>query len=90
MSIKQAYLIEIERETENTRKLISVIKDEHLNFKPHPKSISLGQLAAHIVELHNWVGIALQTNEFNFHTSYQPFIPKNAQELIDVLMKSSS
>lgn len=71
MSLKQAYLLEIERETENTKKMLSNITDEFIAYKPHEKSMSLGDLAAHIVELHNWVNLTLSKDVFDFHVDYQ-------------------
>jgi len=85
MSLKEAYLIEIQRETENTRKMLSVIKDEHLSYKPHEKSMSLGDLAAHIAELHNWVHHAISKDTFDFHVDYQRPTFNSAQDILDIL-----
>lgn len=78
-------LIEVERETSNTKQLLDRLKDEHLSYRPHPKSMSLGELASHIVELHNWVKVALPHDIFDFHTMYKPFAASTVQELINVL-----
>lgn len=85
MSIKQAYLLEVERETANTRAMLKNIQDQHLDYKPHEKSFTLGQLAAHIVELHNWVAQALSISELNFATDYQPLIAHSADALREAL-----
>ncbi len=84
-SIKQLFLSEVERETENTRKMMERLEGVDLTWKPHDKSASIGDLAGHIVEIHNWVGNAFVEDEFDFHTSYVPFKPVNAGELLDVL-----
>lgn len=55
MNIKKSYLIELNHETKNTRCILDQIPDEKLDWPPHEKSISLGELAAHVVELHGWV-----------------------------------
>ncbi|HRI89035.1 MAG TPA: DinB family protein, partial [Candidatus Hydrogenedentes bacterium] len=34
-------------EMATTRKVLERVPTEHLNFKPHPKSMSLGGLASH-------------------------------------------
>ncbi len=85
MNIQQALQIEIERETENTRKMISPIEPHHFMWKPHEKSMSLGALAAHIVELHNWVGLSLANDTFDFHTDYKPLEASSAQDLLNIL-----
>jgi uncharacterized damage-inducible protein DinB len=48
MSIAQALLAELEQEAQTTRRVLERIPQEHLSFKPHPKSMSLGQLALHV------------------------------------------
>ncbi|WP_156307118.1 DinB family protein [Sphingobacterium endophyticum] len=82
MSIKEGFLIELERETNSTRKMLDRLKDEHLDFKPHEKSMSLGALAGHVVELHNWISGALTKNDFNMATDYVPFRPTSVSELL--------
>src|SRR5690606_28759245 len=83
--MNKGQLIEIERETENTRQLLSRLKEEHFSYKPHEKSMSLIQLASHIVELHNWMKEALSGAYFDFPTMYKPFEAQSVQELLDVL-----
>ncbi|OJV52949.1 MAG: damage-inducible protein DinB [Bacteroidetes bacterium 43-16] len=85
MGLKQALLIEVERETENTRKMISRIEDGHLAFKPHEKSMSMLALARHIVELHSWVGEILSKDALDFHSGYTPLRPATVSELLEAL-----
>ncbi|MBL1409820.1 DinB family protein [Sphingobacterium faecale] len=85
MSLKQGFLIELERETENTRRIVSRLKDEHLDWRPHVKSMTAGELAAHVVELHNWVHKALGQSVFDFKKHYTPFKPTNMNEISEVL-----
>jgi uncharacterized damage-inducible protein DinB len=85
MSIKEAIIAEIKQETANTRMMLAHIEDKHLTFKPHEKSMNLGALAAHIVELHNWVAFVMEKDQLDFHTDYVPFLPQTAEELLQVL-----
>lgn len=85
MNINKHLLIEVERETASTRQLLERLKDEHLSYKPHEKSMSLGELASHIVELHNWVKLALAVDTFDFHTMYKPLKATSVQEISDAL-----
>lgn len=82
MSIQQSLLVELTREQDNTLRMIKAIPNDKLDFKPHEKSMSLGQLSNHIVELHNWVRLALTKDEFNFHKDYQPLIKTSSEELV--------
>ena len=48
MKIIDGLLAELEQEAETTRRVLERIPQEHLSWKPHPKSMSLGQLALHV------------------------------------------
>jgi uncharacterized damage-inducible protein DinB len=48
MKIIDGLLAELEQESETTRRVLERIPQEHLSWKPHPKSMSLGQLALHV------------------------------------------
>jgi len=48
--IAQAMLQEFEREIVTTRKFLERLPDDKLAWRPHPKSMSAGQLAYHIAE----------------------------------------
>jgi hypothetical protein len=48
MSIATALLSELEQESQTTRRVLERVPQAHLAWKPHPKSMSLGQLALHI------------------------------------------
>jgi uncharacterized damage-inducible protein DinB len=48
MSIIDGLLAELEQEAQTTRRVLERIPQAHLSWKPHPKSMSLGQLALHV------------------------------------------
>ena len=48
MTIANALLAELEQEAQTTRRVLERIPEAHLSWKPHPKSMSLGQLALHV------------------------------------------
>jgi uncharacterized damage-inducible protein DinB len=48
MKVIDGLLAELESEAETTRRVLERIPQEHLSWKPHPKSMSLGQLALHV------------------------------------------
>jgi uncharacterized damage-inducible protein DinB len=48
MSIIDGLLAELEQEAHTTRRVLERIPQEHLSWKPHAKSMSLGQLALHV------------------------------------------
>jgi len=48
MTIITGLLAELEQEEAATRRVLERIPQEHLSWRPHPKSMSLGQLALHV------------------------------------------
>lgn len=81
MSIKDGLLAEIEHETNNTRRVLERLSDEHWNYKPHEKSMTLGELASHIVDLHNWTHLATSKDVVDFQIDYNPPKTTNVEEL---------
>lgn len=85
MSIKTALLIELEREKNNTLRILQNLNNDVFGWKPHEKSMSVGQLANHVVELHNWVALVSAKNELDFHTDYKPGVFSTKEELMNCL-----
>jgi uncharacterized damage-inducible protein DinB len=48
MKVIDGLLTELEQEAATTRRVLERIPQAHLSWKPHPKSMSLGQLALHV------------------------------------------
>ena len=51
MKMIDGLLAELEQEAETTGRVLERIPQAHLSWKPHPKSMSLGQLALHVATL---------------------------------------
>jgi uncharacterized damage-inducible protein DinB len=51
MRIADPYIDELTAETSITRRVLERVPDAHLNWRPHAKSMSLGQLALHVATL---------------------------------------
>src|SRR5919197_1184005 len=48
MRIIEGLLQEMDQEAQTTRRVLERVPQEHLSWKPHPKAMSLGQLATHV------------------------------------------
>jgi len=48
MRIIDALLQELDQEAQTTRRVLERVPQEHLSWKPHPKAMTLGQLAMHV------------------------------------------
>lgn len=66
MRIADAIVMEMEQEAEITRRLFDIIPDDKLDWRPHPKAKSLGELAIHIATLPGGVAEISQPDSFEF------------------------
>lgn len=51
MSLAQQFLPELEQEADTTRRLLARVPRAHLGWRPHSRSMTLGQLALHVAEV---------------------------------------
>ena len=87
MAITDAFVQEMEQEAQTTRRVLERVPDDKLGWKPHEKSMSLGQLALHVATVPGSVAelaaqSAVQVPEFN-----QPSATSSA-ELVPALEAS--
>ncbi|MCC8410982.1 DinB family protein [Mucilaginibacter sp. UR6-1] len=66
MKIIPMLVKEMAEEAVTTRKMLSIIPADKFDWQPHPKSMSLRQLASHIGELPAWVTMVLNTTGLDF------------------------
>ena len=65
MSIAQTLLPEFNFEMANTRRMLELVPAADAEWKPHPKSYALGELASHIATLPLWCRLALELPELD-------------------------
>lgn len=83
MSQIQALLKEMEQEAKTTRKMLSIVPNDKYDWQPHPKSMTIRRLTAHIAELPGWVTMVLNTNELDFAANpYKQEVINNTTELL--------
>jgi uncharacterized damage-inducible protein DinB len=76
MAIKDALLPEFDHEMQVTRAHLAVVPEAKADWKPHAKSMSLGQLARHIAEVPGWVGVTLGATEMDLNPPGGPaYVP---------------
>lgn len=64
-TITTALLPEFDREMGTTRRLLERVPDPALGWKPHEKSMSLGQLATHLARLTSWTPTIVDGTTFD-------------------------
>jgi uncharacterized damage-inducible protein DinB len=65
MPIAQGLTAELDHEAATTRRLLELVPESDADWKPHPKSYSMGDLAAHIANIFDWAQSTLVAPEFD-------------------------
>ena len=55
MTIAEKLLPEVDQEFAGTRKLLALVPDDQLDWRPHPKSMELRHLAWHVSDFAEWL-----------------------------------
>ncbi|NQV71511.1 DinB family protein [bacterium] len=83
MTIISQFIAELEDEAANTRKMLSRMPADKLDWTPHAKSMKMRNLAAHIAELPSWIEMAFTANELDFAaTPYEPPAAENTEGML--------
>jgi len=87
MKISEALLPEFDQEMGNTRNTLERVPDDKLDWKPHPKSFSMGSLATHICGLMGWTVDIFKNDSFDVAPvgapPYKDEPAKSQKELLD-------
>jgi uncharacterized damage-inducible protein DinB len=82
-------LDEIREEAAITKRILERVPADKLSWKPHPKSMSLGQLALHVASIPGGLTKLLQLDEFDVsQANFHPPPPKNVEEIHATLEQS--
>lgn len=72
--IAQSMLPEFDHEFATLRTFLERVPEDKLDYKPHEKSMSMGQLAGHLAEIPGWVDATLLQDELDFGAmEYEPY-----------------
>jgi uncharacterized damage-inducible protein DinB len=74
-------LPEFDHEMTTTRKLLERVPEDRLDWKPHPKSYSLGQLALHVATIPMWGAVTLNESGFDVTGTHLPAARTRAELL---------
>jgi DinB family protein len=65
MTITELFLAELEREVPRTRKALEQVPEGRADWKPHPKSMPMGYLAALVATLPSWIYYTVKQDELD-------------------------
>lgn len=83
MPIRDSLLAELDRENAATRRVLERAPEAKFDWQPHPKSMSLGRLAAHIAELAGFGAAVVRLPEMDVSArDYQPLVLPSSREVL--------
>ena len=81
----RAMAAELRQEAATTRRMLERLPEDKFAWKPHPKSMSLIELAGHIVEMVGWTDNTVLREELDFATlDYKPTIHETTASLLEL------
>lgn len=96
----ESFRKELESESIGTRKMLALVPADKADWKPHPKSMKLKDLATHVADIPRWFSLIINTTVLDFaEHPYNPaqcnggeelvaYYNKNAAEAADLFAKS--
>lgn len=94
MSIAQSLLPEVDQENATTRKYLERVPEDQLGFQPHPKSMTMAQLASHVASIQQWGVMTLTSDSFDVAPPgaepYRPHIAASRAELLEIFDKAAT
>ena len=72
MTISKTILPEFDHEMANTRKTLERVPDDKFDWKPHEKSMTLGDLATHLATIPSWTKNTFEVDELDLAPPGQP------------------
>jgi uncharacterized damage-inducible protein DinB len=77
---------EIAQEAATTKRLLERVPSTQLTWKPHPKSMTLGQLAMHVATIPGGISRLAQVDEFEVGAAnFNPPVPQSTEEILTTL-----
>jgi uncharacterized damage-inducible protein DinB len=88
MRLVDPILMELDQESQTTKRVLDRVSNDKLAWKPHPKSYSLGQLALHIAAAPAGIVAAVSKDTAEAPDFSQQPEPQSRQEILDAFSKS--
>jgi uncharacterized damage-inducible protein DinB len=88
MRIVDSILMELDQEAKTTRRVLERVPTDRLAWKPHPKSMSLGQLALHIAQTPGTIAGFVAGPVMEMRGDFKQVAPTSTAEVMSVLDQS--
>lgn len=94
MKLTEFFLAQLEREAASTRLALERVPEGHNGWKPHPKSMELGYLAALVATMPSWIVSMVKQDEFDMRgpaaARFKPLEWRSSKELLAALDQAVS
>ena len=88
MSIAESFLAEIDQEAATTKRVLERVPGDKLSWKPHEKSMSLGQLALHTATIPGMVVGLVTPDVCELPSSFESPEAETSEEIASALKSS--
>lgn len=88
MNTINVLLAELEQEAKATERVLARVPQEHLSWRPHPKSFSLGQLALHVATIPGRIARLASVDSFEVPAQSEQAEAATAAELVPTLKEN--
>lgn len=89
MPMIDAVLAEFQHEAATTRRLLERVPEQKFDWKPHEKSMTLGQLTHHIAEMPGWMAVVGHQDELDMAQEQErPEPPTSTSQLLELYDQS--
>jgi uncharacterized damage-inducible protein DinB len=65
MGLGESLLAELNQESEGTRTTLERAPEDRLDWRPHAKSMTLGELATHLANVASWTAVTVKQDRFD-------------------------
>jgi uncharacterized damage-inducible protein DinB len=90
MKMTELFLAQIEREAPITRKAVERVPEGRNDWKPHPRSMLFGYLAALVASMPSWIAMAIERDELDLGAGGAQSAVATSRELLEVFDKSAA
>lgn len=88
MRIVDSILMELDREAQSTRRALERVPTDRLAWQPHPKSMTLGQLALHIAQLPGVIAGFVASPSLELPSEFRQEAAMSTEEVLSTLDQS--
>ena len=82
MRLIDAILVELDQESAITRRILERVANDRLRWKPHDRSMSLGELASHLATLPGDIAAVASADAYDVESMRPPQLPATNAEIL--------